>query len=80
MTNSKKQSAEAAVRTMRRCTRRKLSPKEKSRIVLEGLRGELSISERCLRADMRPTVIRIVHWGKSNPSTALDDFSHCMIA
>jgi hypothetical protein len=48
--------------------------------VLEGLRGELSISERCLRADMRPTVIRIVHWGKSNPSTALDDFSHCMIA
>ncbi len=45
----KKQSAEAAVRDIRRRTRRKFSPEEKIRIVLEGLRGEESISELCRR-------------------------------
>ena len=41
MTKKKsKQSAEAAVRTIRRKTRRKFSAEEKIRIVLEGLRGE----------------------------------------
>ena len=49
MTNPKKQSAEAAVRTIRRRTRRKFSPEEKIRIVLESLRGEQSISELCRR-------------------------------
>jgi integrase len=38
----KKQSAEAAVREIRRRTRRKFSPEEKIRIVLEGLRGGLN--------------------------------------
>ena len=36
----KKQSTEAAVREIRRKTRRKCAPEEKVRIVLEGLRGE----------------------------------------
>ena len=45
----KKQSAEAAVRDIRRRTRRKFSPEEKIRIVLEGLRGEDSVSELCRR-------------------------------
>jgi transposase len=49
MTNPKKQSAEAAVRDIRRRTRRKFSPEEKIRIVLEGLRGEQSVSELCRR-------------------------------
>jgi len=40
----KKQSTEAAVREIRRRTRRKFAPEEKVRIVLEGLRGEQSIS------------------------------------
>ena len=39
MTSQKKQSAEAAVRDIRRRTRRKFSPEEKIRIVLEGRRG-----------------------------------------
>jgi hypothetical protein len=43
------QSTESAVREIRRRTRRKFSPKEKIRIVLEGLRGEQSISELCRR-------------------------------
>ncbi len=49
MTNQKKQSTEAAVRDMRRRTRRKFSPEEKIRIVLEGLRGEQSVSDLCRR-------------------------------
>ena len=43
----KKQSTEAAVREIRRRTRRKFSPEEKIRIVLEGLRGEETIAELC---------------------------------
>jgi transposase len=49
MSKQKKQSAEAAVRDIRRRTRRKFAPEEKIRIVLEGLRGEQSVSELCRR-------------------------------
>ena len=37
------------VRDIRRQTRRRFDPEAKIRIVLEGLRGELSISELCRR-------------------------------
>jgi transposase len=37
------------VREIRRRTRRKFSPEEKIRIVLEGLRGEESVSDLCRR-------------------------------
>jgi transposase len=50
MPRTKKQSTEAAaVREIRRRTRRKFAPEEKIRIVLEDLRGEQSISELCRR-------------------------------
>lgn len=49
MPKKKKQSAEATIREIRRKTRRKFSTEEKIRIVLEGLRGEESISELCRR-------------------------------
>ena len=49
MSKERKQSTEAAVREIRRKTRRKFSPEEKVRIVLEGLRGEQSISDLCRR-------------------------------
>ena len=49
MATGKKQSTEAAVREIRRPPRRKFAPEEKIRIVLEGLRGEESISELCRR-------------------------------
>ncbi len=52
MAGRKKQSAESAVREIRRRTRRKFAPEEKIRIVLEGLRGEQSISELCRREDI----------------------------
>ena len=40
-------SAEKTVRDIRRATRRHHSAEEKIRIVLEGLRGEVSIAELC---------------------------------
>ena len=44
-----KKPAEDAIRDIRRATRRHFSAEEKIRIVLEGLRGEESISELCRR-------------------------------
>jgi transposase len=49
MSNQKKQSTEAVVREIRRRSRRKFSPEEKIRIVLEGLRGEQSVADLCRR-------------------------------
>lgn len=43
----RKDSAEKAIRDIRRVTRRQYSAEEKIRIVLEGLRGESSIAELC---------------------------------
>ena len=45
----KKESAEKAVRDIRRKTRRRFSAEEKIRIVIEGLRGEESIASLCRR-------------------------------
>ena len=45
----KKQSSEAAVRGIRRRSRRRFSAEEKIRVVLEGLRGEMSVAELCRR-------------------------------
>jgi len=49
----KKESAEAAVRAIRRVTRKKDAAEETVRIVLEGLRGETSIA-RLVPAGRRP--------------------------
>ena len=43
------QSPEAVVKEIRRATRRKFTAEEKIRIVLEGLKGESSVSELCRR-------------------------------
>ena len=45
----KKETAEKAVRDIRRRTRRRFSAEEKIRIVIEGLRGEESIASLCRR-------------------------------
>lgn len=49
MSAEKKQSSEAVVREIRRKTRRRFSSEEKIRIVLDGLRGEVSVAELCRR-------------------------------
>ena len=41
--------AEKTVRNIRRKTRKKYSSEEKIRVVLEGLRGELTVAELCRR-------------------------------
>ncbi len=51
MPSQKKQSTEAAIRDIRRRTRRKFARRRKIRIVLEGLRGEQSVSELCRRRE-----------------------------
>ncbi len=49
MPRKKKQSSEAAVREIRRRTRRRFSAEEKVRVVLDGLRGEMSVAALCRR-------------------------------
>jgi transposase len=49
MPRTNKQTTEAAVREIRRRTRSKFAPEKEIRIVLEGLRGDQSISELCRR-------------------------------
>ena len=44
------------VAQIRKATRRKYSAEEKIRIVLEGLRGEIPISELCRREGIAPTM------------------------
>ena len=59
---TKKRSAEKTVRDIRRATRRHYSAEEKIRIVLEGLRGEDSISELCRREGINSNVY--YRWSK----------------
>ena len=57
-----KDSAEKAVRDIRRATRRHYSAEEKIRVVLEGLRGEDSIAELCRREGINSNVY--YRWSK----------------
>jgi transposase len=51
-------SARDVVREIRKATRRKFSHEEKIRIVLEGLRGEIPVSDLCRREGIAPTMYR----------------------
>ena len=44
------------VRRVRRVTRRKFTPEEKVRVVLEGFRGEVAVSDLCRREGIRSNV------------------------
>ena len=57
-----KVSSESIVREIKRKTRRKFSSEEKIRIVLDGLRGETSISELCRREGIVPNLY--YRWSK----------------
>ena len=54
---TKKPSAEAALKEIRRATRRQFLAEEKIRIVLEGLRGEDSIAELCRREGIATSMV-----------------------
>ena len=62
MTEKKKKGPEAVVREIKRNTRRKFTPEEKIRIVLEGLRGEESIATLCRREGINPNLY--YRWSK----------------
>ena len=51
------------IREIRRATRKKFSAEEKIRIVVEGLRGEISLSALCRREGMAPTMY--YRWSKA---------------
>jgi len=54
--------AKNVVQQIRRATRRQYGAEEKIRIVLEGLRGEISVAELCRREGIAPTVY--YRWSK----------------
>ena len=56
-------SPESVVREINRKTRRKITSEEKIRIVLEGLKGEDSISEICRREGIAPSMY--YKWSKA---------------
>lgn len=51
------------VKQIRRATRRKFSADEKIRIVLEGLRGQISVSELCRKEGIAPSIY--YKWSKA---------------
>jgi len=59
---NQKNSSEKTVRDIRRATRRRYSAEEKIRIVLDGLRGEESISELCRREGINSNIY--YRWSK----------------
>lgn len=65
MTTEKKSktSPESIVREIKRRTRRKFTTEEKIRIVLEGLRGEESITDLCRKERIHPTMY--YKWSKA---------------
>ena len=76
MAGRKKQSTEAAVREIRRRTRRKFAPEEKIGIVLEGLRGEQSVSELRRREGIAaaPVDVRVVRGARNSRPPSLRSF------
>ena len=58
-----KRNPESVVREIKGNTRRKFKPDEKIRIILEGLKGEDSISEICRREGIYPSVY--YKWSKT---------------
>ncbi len=63
MSTKKKPSPDSIVREIKRRTRRKFSAEEKIRIILDGLRGEQSISDLCRREGIHPSIY--YKWSKA---------------
>jgi transposase len=59
---SKKKTTQSIIKDVQRKTRRKFSAEEKIRIVVEGLRGEESISEICRKESIHPN--QYYKWSK----------------
>ena len=55
--------AKNVIQQIRKATRRRFSAEEKIRIVLEGLRGEIPITELCRREAIQPSIY--YKWSKA---------------
>jgi transposase len=55
--------AKNVVRQIRKATRRRFSAEEKIRIVVEGLRGEIPVTELCRREGIQPSIY--YKWSKA---------------
>ena len=55
--------AKDVVKQIRRATRRKFSAEQKIQIVIEGLRGEIPITELCRREGIQPSIY--YRWSKA---------------
>ena len=73
---TKKNDSESTVREIRRKTRKKYSPEEKIRIVLEGLRGEDSIAELCRREGIHANLYIQMEQGVSGSGQAESSGRH----
>ena len=60
---NRKPTSESIVREIKRKTRRKFAAEEKILIVLDGLRGEASITDLCRREGLHPT--QYYKWSKT---------------
>ncbi len=75
------------VRQVRRATRRKFTPEEKVRVVLQGFRREVPVSRCCRREGIKPNVyyswlkdFMEAGWGYYYLVTVLDDYSRFILA
>lgn len=66
--------AKDVVREIRRATRRKFSAEDKIRIVLEGLRGEIPITELCRREAIQPSIY--YKWSKAFLDAGKNGLTH----
>jgi transposase len=51
-----RQASESIIRDIKRKTRKRYNSEEKIRIVMEGLRGEISVAELCRKEAINPNV------------------------
>ena len=70
--DTKTQETRISIRQVRASTRRKYAPEDKIRIVLEGFRREVTVSDLCRREGMKPGVFYA--WTK-DPSASSGDAS-----
>lgn len=61
--SAKEEKTRRIIRQVKKAIRKKFSAEEKIRIVLEGLRGEESISELCRREGISPSIY--YNWSKN---------------
>ena len=66
--------ASNVVQQIRRATRRKFSAEEKIRVVLEGLRGEIPVSELCRREGVSPSIY--YRWSKAFLEAGKNGLAH----